>query len=87
MVNEIVRLNTMAVQSSDILPIAARKEEVTNFLDRLELLMVTVGTKASIFSELHSPAQSRLVLTYGRNLGLQHGVLRKSRNEQLVISV
>ena len=50
----------MAVHSSDILPIVARKEELTNFLDRLELLMATVGTKASIFSELLAPTQSRV---------------------------
>jgi len=48
-------MNTIGVQSSDGLPIAARKEEVINFLDRLELMMVTVGTKAPIFSELLSP--------------------------------
>lgn len=86
--NEIARLNALALQSSDILPIAARKEEVMHFLDRLELLMVTVGTKASIFGESLSPALSwgdSFMLTYGQNLDLQHGVLRKSRDEQLDI--
>jgi hypothetical protein len=47
----------MTAQSSDILPIAARKEEVVNLLDRLELIMVTVGTKAPIFSEFLGPAR------------------------------
>ena len=89
-IQEIVRLNTMGAQSSDVLPIAARKEEIINLLDRLELMMVTVGAKAPIFSELFSLVPSRadcLVLTRGRNLGLQHGVLRKGREEQPVISV
>jgi len=68
LIQEVVRLNTVGAQEPDTPPIAARKEEVTNLLDRLELMMITVGTKAPIFS-------------------LQHGVLRKGRNEQLVISV
>jgi hypothetical protein len=60
---------------------------MTNLLDRLELIMVTVGAKAPIFGELLSPAPSCLIFTQGRNLGLQHGALRKSRDEQLAISV
>lgn len=68
LIEEIIRLNAMAVGSSDILPAASRKEEMTSLLDRLELIMATIGTKAPIFS-------------------LQHGVLRKSRDEQLIISV
>lgn len=55
LIQEIVRLNNIGAQSPETLPIAARKEEVTNLLDRLELMMVTVGTKAPIFSELLSP--------------------------------
>jgi len=90
LIQEIARLNNIGAQSPDILPNSARKEEVINLLDRLELMMVTVGAKGPIFSEFSSPALSWLgclVLTHGRNLGLQHGVLRKSRDEQLVISV
>jgi len=56
LIQEIVRLNAIGAQSSDVLPIAARKEEVTKLFDRLELMMVTVGAKAPIFSELLSPA-------------------------------
>jgi len=80
----------MAVGSSDILPIASRKEEMTSLLDRLELIMATIGTKAPIFSESLDSIQNLsgpLIPTHGRNLGLQHGVLRKSRDEQLIISV
>lgn len=51
-----VRLNTISAQEPDMPPIVARKEEVINLLDRLELMMITVGTKAPIFSELLSPA-------------------------------
>lgn len=90
MIQEITRLNTMTVQSSDILPIAARKEEVANLLDRLELIMVTVGTKAPIFGEFLGTARNCsgcLTLAHGRNLGLQHSVLRKNRDEQVVIPV
>ena len=85
-----VRLNTVGAQSSDVLPNATRKKEITDMLDRLEHMMVTVGTKALIFSKLTSPVLSWLdclLLTHGRNLGLQHGVLRKRRDEQLAISV
>ncbi|KAF9653433.1 hypothetical protein BDM02DRAFT_1922617 [Thelephora ganbajun] len=65
-IQEIVRLTTIGSQPSDVLPITTRKEEVTNLLDRLELMMATVGAKAPIFS-------------------LQHVVLRKSRDEQIII--
>ena len=51
----------MVMQSSDILPIAARKEEVTNLLDRLELIMVTVGAKAPIFGGLLGPSMDRTI--------------------------
>lgn len=90
LVQEIVRLNNIGAQSSDVLPIAVRKEEVIKLLDSLELMMVTVGARAPIFSELLSPSLGWLdclALTHGRILGLQHGVLRKGRDEQLVISV
>lgn len=84
-----VRLNSAGALSSDVLNVA-RKGEMINLLDRLELMMVTVGTKAPIFSESLNPIPSWLdclALTRWRNLGLQHHVLRKRRSEQLVLSV
>jgi len=68
LIQEMVRLNTIGAQPSEIPPDEARKGEITKLLDRLELMMVAVGTKAPIFS-------------------LQHDVLHKRRDEQLVISV
>lgn len=59
LIQEIVRLNATGAQSSDVLPNAARKE-VTDLLDRLELMMVTVGAKALIFSEFFGPVLSWL---------------------------
>jgi len=56
LIQEVVRLNTINAQEPDMPPIVARKEEVINLLDRLELMMITVGAKAPIFSELLSPA-------------------------------
>ena len=59
LIQEVVRLNAIGVQSSDVPPIAARKEEIINLLDRLEFMMVTIGTKAPIFSELPSLTLNR----------------------------
>jgi len=90
LIQEIVCLNTIGAQPSDILPDEARKGEITKLLDRLELMMVTAGTKSPIFGELFSPVlrwSGCQVLMSGRNLGLQHDVLRKRRDEQLVISL
>jgi len=69
-----------------MLPDEARKGEITKLLDRLEAVMVTVGTKAPIFSELFSPVLSWpvcQVFTCERDLGLQLDVLCKRRDEQL----
>lgn len=68
----------MALQSSDLLPIAARKEEVTHFLDRLELLMATIGTRASIFSELHGPADLGLRIFWSLRMSKSRFATRRS---------
>lgn len=66
LIQEVVHLNTIGAQPSDMLPDEARKGEITKLLDRLELMMITVGTKAPIFSELFSPSQADLTVRCSR---------------------